>query len=113
MKTKRPGLRIAARKGTDRPAAGTRKSGSATKRHARARSKTPERGQDVGRASHVLTSPLQQSGLNFTVQAAPFKNTQKEASVALAIEIDGDRLQYSTPDAKGMARTRSNCRSTA
>ncbi len=35
-----------------------------------------------------------QSGLNFTVQAAPFKNTQKEASIALAIEIDGDRLQY-------------------
>ena len=44
-----------------------------------------------------------QSGLNFTVHAAPFKNTQKEASVALAIEIDGDRLQYSPPDAQGMA----------
>ena len=44
-----------------------------------------------------------QSGLNFAVHAAPFKNTQKEASIALAIEIDGDRLQYSAPNAKGIA----------
>jgi hypothetical protein len=44
-----------------------------------------------------------QSGLNFTVHAAPFKNTQKEASVALAVEIDGDRLQYSPPNAQGVA----------
>ena len=52
----------------------------------------------------ILTSPLQQSGLNFTVQAAPFKNTQKEASVALAIEIDGDRLQYCGAQREGHCR---------
>jgi hypothetical protein len=51
----------------------------------------------------LLTSPLQQSGLNFTVQAAPFKGPQKDASVALAIEIEGDRLTYAPPDAKGMS----------
>jgi hypothetical protein len=44
---------------------------------------------------------MQQSGLTFTVQAAPFKNTQKEASVALAIELDGNRLQFAPPNEKG------------
>ena len=47
---------------------------------------------------------MQQSGLNFTVQAAPFKNTPKEASVALAIEIDGKRLPFSPPNEKGLVR---------
>ena len=31
----------------------------------------------------------------------PFKNNQKDASVALAIELDGDKLTHSAPDAKG------------
>lgn len=39
-------------------------------------------------------SPMQQSGLTFSVQAAAFKNTDKEASVALAIEVDGTNLQF-------------------
>jgi hypothetical protein len=54
----------------------------------------------------VLTSPLQQSGLTFTVQAAPFRNTEKEASVALAIEIDGNRLTYSPPNEKGLVNNK-------
>ena len=48
-----------------------------------------------------MTSPMQQSGLTFSVQAAPFKNTSSEASVALAIEIDGSRLPYGAPNEKG------------
>ena len=36
------------------------------------------------------------------VQAAPFKNTAKEASVALAIEIDGNRLPFNPPNEKGL-----------
>ncbi len=42
----------------------------------------------------ALNAPLQQSGLAFSVQAAPFRLNQKEASVALAIELDGTRLQF-------------------
>ena len=42
----------------------------------------------------MLNSPLQQSGLTLAVQAAPFKGKSKEASVALAIEVDGGRLHF-------------------
>ena len=39
----------------------------------------------------ALNSPMQQSGLTLAVQAAPFKgSTAKDASIALAIEIDGE-----------------------
>ena len=89
---------------TGRRAAGRRKSASATKRRgARAKRSGPNADKTSTELREILTSPLMQSGLNFTVHAAPFKNTQKEASVALAIEIDGDRLQYSAPNAKGVA----------
>jgi len=36
------------------------------------------------------------------VHAAPFKHTADEASIALTIEIDGGRLSYAAPDAKGL-----------
>lgn len=104
VRTKRPGLRVAARKGYGSPRGRTaeeRKRDEAAKRAREA--KRPDADQTSAELRDVLTSPLQQSGLNFAVHAAPFKNTQKEASIALAIEIDGDRLQYSAPDAKGVA----------
>ena len=47
----------------------------------------------------ALGTPLQQSGLTFSVQAAPFKHNQKEASVALAIELDGQRLEFAQDSA--------------
>ena len=50
----------------------------------------------------ALNAPLQQSGLTFTVQAAPFKHTQKDASVALAIEFAGDPLPFTQPDSGGL-----------
>ncbi len=50
----------------------------------------------------ALNAPLQQSGLTFTVQAAPFKLSQKEASVALAIEFDGGSLPFTAPDSSGV-----------
>ena len=62
----------------------------------------------------ALNAPLQQSGLTFTVQAAPFRHTQKEASVALAIEFDGaSRFRSRRPTAAGWRRTRSSCRFSA
>ncbi len=42
----------------------------------------------------VLNSPLQQSGVTLAVQAAPFKSSPKESSVALSIEIDPTRLNF-------------------
>jgi len=102
VKTKRPGLRVMARRGYGAPRGRTAEE---KKRDDEARRLKEARRPNADKTSSalrdVLTSPLQQSGLNFTVQAAPFKNNQKEASVALAIELDGDRLTYSAPDAKG------------
>jgi VWFA-related protein len=45
----------------------------------------------------VLGGPLQQSGVALSVHAAPFRHSEKESSVALAIEIDGGRLPLSPP----------------
>jgi VWFA-related protein len=103
VRTKRQGLRVTARKGYGSPRGRTaeeRKRDEAAKRAREA--KRPDADKTSEELREVLTSPLQRSGLNFAVHAAPFKNTQKEASIALAIEIDGDRLQYSAPDAKGL-----------
>jgi VWFA-related protein len=104
VKTKRPGVRIMARRGYGAPRGRTaeeKKRDDEARRLKEAR--RPNADKTTSALRDLLTSPLQQSGLNFTVQAAPFKNTQKEASVALAIEIDGDRLPYSAPDAKGIS----------
>jgi VWFA-related protein len=102
VKTKRPGLRVAARRGYGSPRGRTaeeRKRDDEARRLKEARRPNADKTSPALR--DILTSPLQQSGLNFTVQAAPFRNTDKEAAVALAIEVDGDRLTYSAPDAKG------------
>jgi VWFA-related protein len=104
VKVKRPGLKVNARKGYASP-----------------RGKTPEerkRDEDAQRARaakngaanntsaplrELLTSPMQQSGLTFSVQAAPFKNTPKAASVALAIEVDGNKMTFAKQDNGRMA----------
>jgi hypothetical protein len=44
---------------------------------------------------------MQQSGLAFDVHAAAFRNTNAEAPIALAIELDGSRLPYGPPNEKG------------
>jgi VWFA-related protein len=104
VKTKRPGLRVAARKGYGSPRGRTAEERKRDEEARRAReAKRPNADTTSSELRTILTSPLQQSGLNFTVHAAPFKNTQREASVALAIEIDGDRLTYSAPNAQGIA----------
>ena len=104
VRTKTPGLKIAARKGYGSPRGRTAEERKRDEEARRAReAKRPNADKTSSELREILTSPLMQSGLNFTVHAAPFKNTQKEASVALAVEIDGDRLQYSAPNEKGMA----------
>jgi hypothetical protein len=71
VRVKRPGLAVSARKG-----------------YTSTRSTTEQSAQ----RSDALNTALQQTGLSFSVHAAPFRNSDRDASVALAIEIDGERL---------------------
>ena len=103
MRTKRPGLRVSARRGYASPRGRTpaeRKRDEETRRAREARrggvnNTSPE-------LRDALNTPLQQSGLTFTVQAAPFKLSQKEASVALVIEFDGGSMPFTEPDSNGV-----------
>jgi hypothetical protein len=103
VRVKRPGLRVEARRGYASPRGRTPEE---RKRDEEARQARDARRPDGRRTSTplvgALTSPIPQSGLTFTVQAAPFKHTAEQASIALAIEIDGSRLPFAEPDAKGM-----------
>jgi VWFA-related protein len=103
VRVKRPDVRVEARKGYASPRGRTPEE---RKREEEARLARDARRPDGKRTStpllNALASPIPQSGLTFTVQAAPFKNTANEASIALAIELDGGKLPYSEPNAKGM-----------
>ena len=96
VKVKRPGLTVVARRGypslprgrtteerrreeMNRRALETRKGGSA---------------DTSVELRSALNSPTQQPGLTFAVQAVAFKNTAKEASVALAVELQGSALEF-------------------
>jgi len=103
VRVKRPNVKVEARKGYASPRGRTPEE---RKREEEARLARDARRPDGKRTSTplltALASPIPQSGLTFTVQAAPFKNTENEASIALAIELDGSKLPYSEPNAKGM-----------
>jgi VWFA-related protein len=103
VRVKRPGLRVSARRGYASPRGRTP---AERKRDEESRRAREARRGGVNNTSpelrDALNAPLQQSGLTFTVHAAPFKLTQKDASVALAIEFDGGLLPFTTPDSGGV-----------
>ena len=102
VRVKRPGLRVEARRGYAAPRGRTPEE---RKRDEAARLAKEARRPDGRRTSTpllgVMTSPMHQSGLTFSIQAAAFRNTPAEASIALAIELDGSRLEYGAPNEKG------------
>ena len=102
VRVKRPGVSVTARRGYAAPRGRTAEE---RKRDEAARLAREARRPDGRRTSTpllgVMTTPMQQTGLTFSVHAAPFKHTADEASVALAVEIDGSRLTYAAPNQKG------------
>src|SRR5918993_133360 len=107
VRVKRPGLRVLARRGYASPRARDfcNRERQRVERERIARTKGADQTSSELRA--MLDSPIQQSGLMLQVHAAPFKNTARNASVALSIEIDAARMQFAPPKGNGLrANTR-------
>lgn len=95
VRVKKPGLKVTARKGyvsRTQTAAERAKEEAA----ARARQSLPGADSAAPQLRHVLPGS-QQTGLGMSVHAAPFRSTDKEASVALTIEVEGDHLSFVPP----------------
>jgi VWFA-related protein len=103
VRVTRPGLKVTARKGYPSPhgkTADDRKRDEAAKRALESRRGGANTTSAELRA--VLNAPVQQPGLTLSVQAAAFKDTPSEASVAITVEMDGDHLQFAPPNAKSL-----------
>jgi VWFA-related protein len=96
LRAKRPGLTVTARRGYATPRTQTIEDRKRDEERRRARAaRRPDGDTTTTELRAVLESALQQRGLGISVHAAPFRSRDKEASVALAIEIDGGRLPLS------------------
>jgi len=94
VRVKRPGLRVTARKGyvSPRPLTASERADLDRKRErARGRSGTAQTSDEL---REVMNQPLQRNGLTLTVHAAPFKSASRQASVAVALEVNADRLHF-------------------
>ncbi len=106
VRVNRPGLRVAARRGYASPRGTDRRRAQARRRSpARARSETAERRQDLEPSCATCWG----ARCSRAASTSPFRRRrsrtpQKEASVALAIELDGNRLPVRPPNDKGPRR---------
>ena len=103
VRVKRPGLRVSARKGYVSPralSAEDRLKQERERERGRGRAGTAETSTEL---REILTQPLQRNGLTMTVHAAPFKGTSRQASVALAVEVDAARLHFAEQPNKTFA----------
>jgi len=92
---KRPGLTVVARRGYPSPSGRTAEEKKRDELNKRARES--RNGGAPGTSPELrdaLNSPVQQPGLTFSVHAAPFRSTPKEASLALTVEMAGSQLQF-------------------
>src|SRR5581483_10502218 len=96
VKVSRPVLNVSARKGYASPRGKTADEKRRDEEAKRARdSKNGSADATSPQLKEMLNSPMQQSGLTFTVQAAAFKGADnKTSSVAVAIELDGSPLKF-------------------
>lgn len=86
VRVNRPGVRVRARKGYTAPR------GRPAEQRSFASTGTSEPLREA------LNSPLPISGLGLTVTAAAFKGPAPNASVAVALEIDGQKLKFAEKD---------------
>jgi VWFA-related protein len=102
VRAKRPGLQVVARRGYPSPSGktATERKQDALERWARSRRSGGANDTSL-ELRDALNSAVQQPGLTLSVQAAPFKGSAKEASVALTIELDGAPLEFA-PQANGL-----------
>jgi VWFA-related protein len=103
VRVKRPGLRVSARKGYVSPRPLT-----ASERAERERLRERVRGragsaQTSDELHEILNQPLQRNGLTLTVQASPFRGASRQASVAVAVELDANRLHFTEQPNKTFA----------
>ena len=94
VRVKRPGLRVSARKGFVAPrelSANDKLRQEREQERARGRAGSTQTSTEL---REILTQPLQRNGLTIAVQAAPFLRDSRQASIALAIEVDASRLQF-------------------
>jgi VWFA-related protein len=95
VRTKRPGLEVVARRGYPSPSGktATERKQDALERWTRDRRSGGANDTSIELRA-ALNSAVQQPGLTLAVQAAPFKGTAKEASVALTVELEGGALEF-------------------
>jgi VWFA-related protein len=103
VRVKRPGVRVSARKGYVSPrvlSAEDKLNQERERDRGRGRAGTTQTSTEL---RDILTQPLQRNGLTMTVQAAPFKGSSRQASVALAVEVDASRLHFTEQPNKTFA----------
>jgi VWFA-related protein len=95
VSVKRPGLKAVARRGYPSPSGRTPEERKRDELNRKAReSRQGGAAQTSIELRTALNTPVQQPGLTLAVQAVPFRNTPKDASIALVLEIDGTDLRF-------------------